>query len=114
MKIDIKPLSVNEAWQGKRYKTPKYNAYITHVLMLLPNSCGMQFDSKKLSLNLVFGFSSKNADIDNPVKCFVDCLQKKYGFNDRQIYGLNVKKVDVKKGCEFIEWEVCEIKTALN
>jgi len=26
-KINIKPLSVNDAWKGKRYKTEKYKNY---------------------------------------------------------------------------------------
>ena len=34
--IDIKPLSVNEAWQGRRYKTPKYKQYQETLLWLLP------------------------------------------------------------------------------
>jgi Holliday junction resolvase RusA-like endonuclease len=66
----------------------------------------MEVKSGKLSLFLRFGLSSKNADIDNPVKPFVDCLQKRYGFNDRHIYKLTVEKVDVKKGEEFIEFEL--------
>jgi len=103
MRINIKPLSVNQAWQGKRYKTPKYNKYINDVLIQLRP---LKVDSGKLEVNLMFGLSSKNSDVDNPVKCFVDCLQKKYGFNDKQIYKLTADKVDVKKGCEFIEFEI--------
>ena len=60
----------------------------------------------KLSLRLRFGLSSKNMDVDNGVKPFVDILQKRYGFNDRYIYRLNVEKVDVKKGEEFIEFDI--------
>jgi len=103
MRVDIKPLSVNQAWRGKRYKTPKYNKYINDVLIQLKP---LKIDSGALVLNLKFGFSSKNSDIDNPCKCFIDCLQKKYGFNDKQIYKLIVEKLDVKKGCEFIEFEI--------
>jgi Holliday junction resolvase RusA-like endonuclease len=66
----------------------------------------MNVEGGKMSLFLRFGLSSKNADIDNPVKPFVDCLQKRYGFNDRHIYKLTVEKVDVKKGDEFIEFEL--------
>jgi len=69
----------------------------------------MQVSGGKLSLHLRFGLSSKNADIDNPVKPFVDCLQKRYRFNDRQIYRLTVEKVDVAKCQEFIEFEITEL-----
>lgn len=106
MRIEIKPLSVNEVWQGKRFKTPKYKHYEKEVMLTLKP---MQIKGGKLSLLLRFGLSSKNADIDNPVKPFVDCLQKRYGFNDRHIYKLTVEKVDVAKGQEFIEFDIKSI-----
>jgi Holliday junction resolvase RusA-like endonuclease len=105
-RLDIKPLSVNEVWQGKRFKTPKYKAYEKHVLLTLKP---LEVKGGRLSIFLRFGLSSKNADIDNPVKPFVDCLQKKYNFNDRQIYKLTVEKVDVPKGQEFIEYSISEL-----
>ena len=37
MKINIKPLSVNKAWQGKRFKTKKYKAFETELLLKLPH-----------------------------------------------------------------------------
>lgn len=105
-KIDIKPLSVNEAWQGRRYKTPKYNKYINDVTRMLPP---LKINPGPLILRVTFGLSNKNADIDNPLKCFIDCLQKRYGFNDRYIYELSVVKVDVKKGNEFINFSLRNI-----
>lgn len=62
-----------------------------------------------LKLDIVFGFSTSTADIDNPLKPLLDCLQKKYGFNDRSIYELHVKKEIVKKGKEFIQVKFTEI-----
>jgi Holliday junction resolvase RusA-like endonuclease len=106
MRINIKPLSVNQVWQGKRFKTKAYKDYEKEVLLTLKP---MQVNGGKLRLHLRFGLSSKNADIDNPVKPFVDCMQKKYGFNDRQIYQLTVEKIDVPKGQEFIEFEITEL-----
>jgi len=105
-RINIKPLSVNQAWQGKRFKTPAYKNYEKAVLLSLPK---MEVPEGKIVLYLIFGLSNKNADIDNPVKCFVDCLQKKYGFNDRNIYYMTIEKVDVKKGDEFIEFAITKI-----
>lgn len=102
-RLDIKPLSVNEAWQGKRFKTKKYKAYERDVLSMLG---AFTVPDGPLTLSLVFGFSNAASDIDNPVKCFTDCLQKKYGFNDSRIHELNVSKVKVKKGDEFIDWDV--------
>ena len=107
MKIQIKPLSVNQVWQGKRFKTKKYKSYEKELLLLLPK---IKIDFKRdLSLDLTFGFSSPLSDTDNPLKPLLDVLQKRYGFDDRQIFELNVKKELVKKGSEFIELNIKEI-----
>jgi len=103
MILDIKPLSVNKAWQGKRFKTNDYKNYETEVLYLLPNKINVDL-SDKLCISLTFGFKNKSSDIDNPVKLFIDILQKKYGFNDSQIFELNIKKEITKK--PFIKWEI--------
>lgn len=107
IKIKIKPMSVNKAWQGKRFKTPAYKKYERDVLFYLPPKVEIYAYNR---LDLTFGFSSRLSDIDNPVKCFTDCLQKKYGFDDRTIYELNVKKQIVPKGKEFIDFNITEIK----
>lgn len=107
MRLDIKPLTVNQAWQGKRFKTPKYNKYINDMLRILKP---LKIPEGQLHIDVTFGLSSKLSDIDNPLKCFIDCLQKKYGFNDNRIYKLTVYKVDVKKSLEFIEFEIKGLK----
>lgn len=99
----IKPLSVNEVWQGKRFKTQKYKNYETELLYKLPN---LKVPKDELVLTLKVGYSSKLADIDNFVKPFQDVLQKKYSFNDSQIYELHIYKFIVPKGSEFIEFEI--------
>ena len=105
MRVDIKPLSVNEAWKGRRYKTDAYNAYQNAVLWLLPK---IEIPQGDLSISFTFGFSTKAADIDNPVKPFLDILQKKYGFNDSRVMEMSVKKVVVAKGKEFVEFDIKE------
>ena len=106
-KIDIKPLSVNEAWEGKRYKTDKYKKYQKDVLILLP-----KLDINKesfLNINLEFGFSNLSSDIDNPVKMILDIFQKKYGFNDSKIFKLKLSKKKVEKSQEYFKFEIKEI-----
>lgn len=107
MKIYIKPLSVNQCWQGKRFKTPKYKVYEKELLLKLPN---ISVSKYKLSITLLFGFSSRLSDIDNGIKPLLDIMQKKYNFDDRMIYELNVKKEIVKKGNEFINIKLKELK----
>lgn len=101
MRIDIKPLSVNQAFKGRRFKTKEYIEYQKELLYKLKP---MEIPKGKLKLTIIYGLSSKASDIDNPNKQFIDTLSKKYGFNDKMIYELNTKKVDVSKGCEFIEF----------
>ncbi len=57
---------------------------------------------KNIKLKIEFGFSSAASDIDNGLKCFIDCLQKKYEFNDKNIIELFVTKTKVLKGFEYI------------
>lgn len=102
-KININPISVNKCWQGKRFKTQDYKRYEKELLYLLPK---LTIPEGELFIKIVFGFSSKLKDIDNPLKPFLDILQLKYKFNDRDIYKLNVEKEIVKKGAEFINFEI--------
>ena len=71
---------------------------------MLPKNIGKIPD--QIEVNITFGFSNKVSDIDNGVKPFLDILQKKYGFNDSQIYSLNIHKVLTDKGLDFIEFEI--------
>ncbi len=97
--LNIKPLSVNKAWQGKRFKTPEYKKYEIQVLRLLPNIEIKEFKRLKIT----YGFSNMMSDIDNPTKLVLDLLQKKYNVNDRDLIYLVLHKEKTKKGEEFIE-----------
>lgn len=99
------PLSVNQAWQGKRYKTSKYTSF-EHEFAI--RSVGQKIPEGDLKVEFVFGMS-KAMDIDNPLKVTIDCLQKKHGFNDNRIMILHVKKEVVKKGNEFIEYKISKL-----
>lgn len=103
MRVNIKPLSVNEAWKGRRFKTDAYKSYEIEMFFKLPK---ITVGSEKLSIKIVVGYSNKLADIDNFQKPFIDILQKKYNFNDKQIYELHVYKVITEKGKEFIDFEI--------
>ena len=106
-KLNQKPLSVNEAWQGKRFKTPIYKIYEETILLTMPKG---KIDAEQmLRVEFFFGFSNKASDLDNPVKLLLDIAQKKYGFNDKNIYELNVRKCIVKKGDEFIQMGIYKL-----
>jgi len=103
--IQIKPLSVNEAFKGKRFRTDKYDIFIRNMLFLLPKSIDIP-NQNNIKLAIEFGFSSKASDIDNCCKSFIDCLVKKYKVDDRHIYELHVFKSIVAKGQEYIKFKL--------
>lgn len=99
----IKPLSVNKAWQGKRFKSPEYKVYEKQMLLTLKP---MQLPKPPLQIDFEFGFSNKASDIDNPMKPFLDILQKKYNFDDAEVYKIVIVKKIVAKGNEFIKFQI--------
>lgn len=101
--LNIKPLSINEAYRGRRFATPELAQYKKDLARILPK---IKVLEGKLSVTYVFGLSSKQADVDNCIKAFQDILSEQYGFNDKRIYELHVKKVDVKKGKEYVGFEI--------
>jgi len=107
MRIDIKPLSVNEAWKGRRIKTKEYKAYEKTLLLLLPNNYKMP--TPPYHIEYTFGFSSVLSDVDNPVKLVQDILQKKYKFNDKDVFSFCATKEKVDKGKEYISFEITSI-----
>jgi len=111
IRINIKPLSVNEAWQGRRKKTDSYRAYEKEVLYKLRK---MDIPSGNLYLRLEFGFSSAGSDFDNPIKPIVDIFQKYYGFNDNRITKAYVEKKKVSKGEEYIEFSIDSAANYIN
>lgn len=103
IKIDIKPLSVNRCWQGRRFKTKEYKEYERKLLHLLP---GIDLPQPPYEVEIEVGYSNKSNDIDNFLKPFNDILQKRYNFNDKEIYRLIINKTIVKKGEEFIFFNI--------
>lgn len=103
-KIDIKPLSVNDAWRGRRFKTQAYKTYESNVYYLLPPK--INIPNGLLEIHLKFGFSSELSDFDNPIKPFVDILQTKYQFNDKRIKHAVIDVESVSVGNEYIQFEI--------
>lgn len=111
IELNIKPLSVNDCWQGKRYKTEAYKNYEKSCLALLPKK---KINPKaKLEVTYIFYFSNNSSDVGNPEKPLSDILQKKYFFDDKNIYKLTLIKKIVKKGQEKIEIKIKEIDESI-
>ena len=90
IELNIKPLSVNDAWKGRRFKTDLYKKYERDLLFILPKM--KETIPKMIAIDFEFAFKNPKSDIDNPVKPLLDILQKKYGFDDKDIYELNIRK----------------------
>ena len=103
MKINIKPLSVNQCWQGRRFKTPKYKSYILELTYLLKD---LVLPKPPYKVYYEFGFSSSASDLDNPIKPLQDILQKRYKFDDKHIHKMTVEKFKVKKGNEYLIFKI--------
>lgn len=102
-RVEVEPMSVNKAWKGRRFRSGEYINYTKKLLFLLPKQ---KLPEPPYSIYLEFGMSNKASDFDNPVKCFVDVLQVKYMFNDKDIMEAHIKKVIVPKGQEYISFEI--------
>lgn len=101
--LNIKPLSVNESYRGRKYCTPALTKYKLDLSRMIPL---MKIPDGPIAVIYLFGVSSKSADGDNLIKSFQDALCERYGINDRRIYDWRVRKVDVPKGKEFVKFEI--------
>lgn len=91
--IPLKPLSVNKAWKGRRYKTDDYLGYEIDVARLVRRAKY----TYTVPVSVTYFFHLKNhkmADADNPVKPLQDIL-KQLGFfeDDTLVYHFQVFKV---------------------
>ena len=117
-KVIIKPLSVNEAYKtfckkcnsGKNVVRVKTSSYKGFEKLLTLSLKPVKIEPEiRLSVFIVFGFSSHGSDLDNCLKTFIDVCQKKFGFNDNRVFEYHLKKTITKKGEEFIEFEITKL-----
>ena len=112
VRVNIKPLSVNQVWKGRRFKTPEYKVYSTAVSLLIPKK--IIVPEGLLRVYYEFGLSSNGGDWDNGVKPLQDIISAKYGFNDNRIMEATVRKVIVKKGQEYISFKIEPFELVIN
>ena len=104
IRIQRKPLSINEAYTGRRFKTDAYKSFTRDMLNLLPKK--VDLPEPPYHIIFTFGLSSANADWDNSVKTCQDLIATKYKFNDKLIHKGTVEKILVPKGKEFAEFQI--------
>lgn len=104
-RLNIKPLSQNDAWRGRRFKSDAYKGFTKEVGYEL-NKIKIVIPEGKLQINYKFGFSSNGSDLDNPTKSLQDLLSAKYKFNDNRVWRIIIEKEIVEKGKEFMEFSI--------
>lgn len=106
--LKIKPLSTNALYTGRRWKTDEYRKYsrLIHAELNSRKTRLIVDDKAKLFLLMIVGVSNAGADLTNTVKGFEDIISKHYGFNDNRTLRSYLVKEKVKKGKEFIEFNI--------
>lgn len=104
VKIKIKPLSTNKAWNGRRFKSNEYKTYEETLGWLLP--AHYPIPEGNLKLNIEVGFSNIASDLDNVIKQTTDILSKQYNFNDSRVYQITMTKKIVGKGEDYIAFSI--------
>jgi Holliday junction resolvase RusA-like endonuclease len=107
--LDIKPLSINKCWCGRRFKTKDYLQYEKDIFWLLTQH-KVKADEKILkseSVAIIFAFYLKSilkSDVDNYLKPLIDILVKN-GFikDDRYVTALHIYKIKSDRDCIEIE-----------
>ena len=109
--VKLKPLSVNNAYKGRRFPTDELKVYKKAMPLLLPRD--LQLPPNKLVLLFRFHFKREASDVDNCCKAAQDIITKHYGVDDRMIYlTMNEKIVDFK-AAEYLEFEFLEYHTGM-
>lgn len=108
LKVPIKALSINDCWQGKRFKTNKYKRYEQEFSLLIQPK---KFEKMLGDLEVTIKWKSptvNRGDIDNPVKPILDILTKMGAWeDDRQIQKLTVYKEKSIDYCIEIDIQKC-------
>ena len=110
-RIKYKPISVNRAWQGRRFKSDGYKIFKRDLCILLTmfkKKLKNKLIGKPLFAHYRWGVSNFRSDVDNPTKPFQDVLFDRLypETDDHKVEVMLLEKVPVKKGDEFIEFHV--------
>ena len=101
MIINIKPLTVNQAWQGKKFKSPAYKQFSNDIAWLLPRNG----KAPSGPIEVYYKFFLKHhatTDFDNLIKPLQDQLVQNFIIeDDRFIYKAIIEKIPSDK--DYIE-----------
>ena len=97
--LNVKPLSINKCWQGKRFKTKIYKNYEEELLLFLKRYKPSDAKTKFYKVNLLFGIENfALTDVDNLVKPLMDIIVKAGIIkDDRYVAEYNIRKIKSEK-----------------
>ncbi|MCX6806892.1 MAG: RusA family crossover junction endodeoxyribonuclease [Candidatus Berkelbacteria bacterium] len=93
--VDIKPISVNSCFQGRRFRTTEFKKWQEAVIYSLPKKLSnINKTSERITMVITLYFKKPTMmDLDNYAKAIIDCVVKKGIIkDDRYIFDLNIKK----------------------
>lgn len=99
----VKPFSANIMYQGRKVKSAAYRDHEAVLSRRLPD---IPIPDGPLTLKILVCYSNSLSDLDNALKPFLDVLQKRYKFNDRNIYKIVARKRVVPKGEDTIKFSI--------
>jgi len=103
VKIEAKPLSINRAWQGRRYATKEYKDWRKEIEYLMPKK-KMIVGDVDIHIDF-FLINDKRTDADNLAKPLFDSIVRKgYIEDDCHIRHLEITKHKSKK--DYIEIKI--------
>jgi Holliday junction resolvase RusA-like endonuclease len=103
--VYLKPVSVNRAWQGRRFKTKEYKAFEEELLWMLKNSAKV---SGWYTISFKFYVKNyKSVDLSNLIKTTEDIIVKSGIVDDDRF----CKRMEVEKFKSETDWFKFIIKT---
>jgi Holliday junction resolvase RusA-like endonuclease len=89
--INIKPMSINNCFQGRRFRTSEFKHWQTTIFLNLPKG---KIESKNICLMVCFYLKHPaQSDLDNFLKPLIDCLVKKGIIKDDRY----ITKIEARK-----------------
>ena len=108
--LELKPISVNEAYKGRKWMTDKHREFKKVAAILLSRMDFPKLKEKEPFYIIYHFYTDASVDIDNMVKVVQDCITQCLGTDDRYIYGLYIEKHKIKRGNERIEFNIFQDK----
>lgn len=116
--IPMAALSVNKLYGGVKKRSYHYKKFRKNIFRYLADSTDYRRNGVSLNGNLTLkmevGFSSPLSDLSNAIKGIEDVLAEFYNFNDRQIVRIELDKILVKKGDEYMKVTISQNRKKID